>query len=56
MIIETTKIVLERIEVIRRKHNKRGYVVEEQIEFYHPLDEEVSTATIGFKLSSKKKK
>lgn len=38
---------LSRIEVVKKKYDKKGRVVEEQFEFYYPKDKEKSS--IGFK-------
>ncbi len=50
------KIVLDKVEVIRRRFDKKGRTIEEQIEYYSPVEKELKTINIGFNLDSKKDK
>lgn len=45
--IHMKNLDLSRIEVVKKKYDKEGRVVEEQFEFYYPKDEKNSS--IGFK-------
>lgn len=52
--IVTAKLILDRVEVHKTRFDKRGRPVEEQTEFYTPIDEELSPITIGFDLTTGK--
>ena len=50
------QVALDSIDVFHRKFDRKGRCVEEQIERYTPVDENIKTATIGFDLKKSNKK
>lgn len=51
--IDTTKIILDRVEVIHRVFDKQGRVVTEQVEYYSVEENKIKNSTMGFKLKPK---
>lgn len=45
--INTKNLELDRIEIIKKKYDKKGKIIEEQYEYYYPPEKETK---IGYRL------